>query len=46
MLRKATLALAMTIVALAAMSAGDTASAFYSGFNPFAWAVTLYYVPL
>jgi hypothetical protein len=46
MLRKASLALALTIVALAAMSAGDTASAFYSGRNPFWWVVTFAYVPL
>jgi hypothetical protein len=47
MLRKASLALALTIVALAVMSVGDTASAFYGGRNPFAWvAVPLYYIPL
>jgi hypothetical protein len=42
MLRKTALALAVTIMALAAMSAADTASAF-----PFAWrAVPLYGIPL
>jgi hypothetical protein len=47
MLRKTSLALALTIMALAAMSAGDTASAFYGGFNIFAWrAVPLYGIPL
>jgi hypothetical protein len=42
MLRKTSLALAVTCLALAAMSAVDTASAF-----PRFWgAVTFYYIPL
>jgi hypothetical protein len=45
MLRKTSLALALTVMALAAMSAGDTASAGLS--NYFSWfAVPFYYVPL
>jgi hypothetical protein len=43
MLRKTSLTLALTIMALAVMSAADTASAF----SWFSWrAVPFYYVPL
>jgi hypothetical protein len=47
MLRKTSIALAVTCLALAAMSAVDSASAFYGGYNIFAWrAVPLYGIPL
>ena len=43
--RRLRIALAATILGLAAVSA-SSASAFYGGFNPFAWrAVPLYSVP-
>ena len=41
-LRSASLALAATVLALAAVSTVDTASAFYG----FGWAVAGYYIPL
>jgi hypothetical protein len=45
MQRNLRIALAAAVLGLAAVSA-SSASAFYGGFNPFAWrAVTLYYVP-
>jgi hypothetical protein len=43
--RRLRLAIAATVLGLAAVSA-SSASAFYGGFNPFAWrAVAFYYVP-
>ena len=46
-MNKFRIALAAITLALAAVSTVDTASAFYSGYNPFWWAaVAGYYIPL
>ena len=43
--RRLRIAIAAAVLGLAAVSA-TSASAFYGGFNPFAWrAVPVYYVP-